>query len=161
MDFLTRNLSGHAAGRISNYGNGFAIFSRYITEPRDLASESSRSTPDIRLFALIRAIIQPWRGNSEPSSSATVIYRKFSSIPLPCPKRQGDAGGRRRAIAGLHGAVVHGMRGDPLRTRGTADRRSCRARFAGRAPRACRRAGGTPRSSGKPGVPALRKSRIR
>ena len=148
-------------GRRSSYGNGFAIFSRYITEPRDLASESSRSTPDIRLFALIWAIISPWRGNSEPSSSATVIYRKFSSIPLPCPKRQGDAGGRRRAIAGLHGAVVHGMRGDPLRTRGTADRRSCRARFAGRAPRACCRAGGTPRSSGKPGVPALRKSRIR
>ena len=35
-----------------------------------------------------------------------VKYRKFSSIPLPCPKRQGDAGGHRRAIAGLHGAVV-------------------------------------------------------
>ena len=148
-------------GRRSSYGNGFGNFSRYITEPRDLPSESSRPTPDIRLFALIRAIVSPWKGISEPPSSATVIYRKFSSIPLPCPKRQGDAGGRRRAIAGLHGAVVHGMRGDPLRTRGTADRRSCRARFAGRAPRACRRAGGTPRSSGKPGVPALRKSRIR
>ena len=148
-------------GRRSSYGNGFAIFSRYVTEPRDLPSESSRPMPDIRLFALIRAIVSPWKGVSEPPSSATVKYRKFSSIPLPCPKEQGDAGGHRRAIARLHGAVVHGMRGDPLRTRGTADRRSCRARFAGRAPRACCRAGGTPRSSGKPGVPALRKSRIR
>ena len=62
-------------GRRSSYGNGFAIFSRYITEPRDLASESSRSTPDIRLFALIWAIISPWRGNSEPPSFATVKYR--------------------------------------------------------------------------------------
>ncbi len=121
-------------GRRSSYGNGFAIFSRYVTEPRDLPSESSRPTPDIRLSALIRAIVSPWKGNSEPPLSATVIYRKFSSIPLPCPKEQGDAGGRRRAIARLHGAVPLGMRGDPLRTRGTADRRSCRARFAGRAP---------------------------
>ena len=104
-------------GRRSSYGNGFAIFSRYITEPRDLASESSRPTPDIRLSALIRAIVSPWKGVSEPPSFATVKYRKFSSIPLPCPKEQRDAGGRRRAIAGLHGAVVHGMRGDPLRTR--------------------------------------------
>ena len=143
-------------GRRSSYGNGFGNYSRYITEPRDLASESSRPTPDIRLFALIWAIVSPWKGISEPSSLSTVIYRKFSSIPLPCPKRQGDAGGRRRAIAGVHGAVVHGMRGDPLRTRGTADRRSYRARFAGRAPRACRRAGRTPRSGGKH-VPALRK----
>ena len=144
-------------GRRSSYGNGFGIFPRYITEPQDLASESSRPTPDIRLFALIRAIVSPWKGISEPSSLSTVIYRKFSSIPLPCPKRQGDAGGRRRAIAGLHGAVVHGMRGDPLRAWGTADRRPCRARFAGRAPRACRRAGGTPRSSGRH-VPDLRKA---
>ena len=121
-------------GRRSSYGNGFAIFSRYITEPRDLASESSRPMPDIRLSALIWAIVSPWKGVSEPSSSATVKYRKFSSIPLPYPEEQGDAGGRRRAIAGLHGAVVHGMRGDPLRTRGTADRCPCRARFAGRAP---------------------------
>ena len=148
-------------GRRSSYGNGFAIFSRYVTEPRDLASESSRPTPDIRLFALIRAIVSPWKGISEPPSSDTVKYREFSSIPLPCPKRQGDAGGRRRAIACLHGAVVHGMRGDPLRTWRTADRRSYRARFAGRAPRACRRAGRPPRSSGRRGVPALRKSRIR
>ena len=148
-------------GRRSSYGNGFAIFSRYVTEPRDPPSEASRPTPSIRLFALIRAIIPPWKGNSEPPSSDTVKYRKFSSIPLPCPKKQGDAGGRRRAIAGLHRAVPLGMRGDPLRTRGTADRRSCRARFAGRAPRACRRAGRTPRSSGRRGVPALRKSRIR
>ena len=148
-------------GRRSSYGNGFGNFSRYITEPRGFASETSRLTPDFRLFALIWAIISPWKGISEPPSFATVIYRKFSSIPLPYPKRQGDAGGRRRAIAGLHGAVVHGMRGDPLRTRGTADRRPCRARFAGRAPRACCRVGRTPRSSGKPGVPALRKSRIR
>ena len=148
-------------GRRSSYGNGFAIFSRYITEPRDLPSEASHPTPDIRLFALIRAIVSPWKGISEPSSLSTVIYRKFSSIPLPCPKRQGDAGGRRRAIAGLHGAVPLGMRGDPLRARGTAGRRPCRARFAGRAPRACRRAGGTPRSSGRRRVPALRKSRIR
>ena len=44
-------------GKRSSYGNGFAIFSRYITEPRDLASESSRPMPDIRLFALARAII--------------------------------------------------------------------------------------------------------
>ena len=95
-------------GRRSSYGNGFGIFPRYITEPRDLASESSRPTPDIRLFALIRAIVSPWKGISEPSSLSTVIYRKFSSIPLPCPKRQGDAGGRRRAIAGLHGAVPPG-----------------------------------------------------
>ena len=64
-------------------------------------------------------------------------------------------------IARLHRAVPLGMRGDPLRAWGTADRRPCRARFAGRAPRACCRVGGTPRSSGKPGVPALRKSRIR
>ena len=104
-------------GRRSNYGNGFAIFSRYITEPRDLASESSRPTPDIRLFALIRAIVSPWKGVSEPPTFATEKYRKFSSLPLPCPKEQGDAGGHRRAIARLHGAVVHGMRGDPLRTR--------------------------------------------
>ena len=47
-------------------------------------------------------------GVSEPSSLATVIYRKFSSIPLPYPEEQGDAGGRRRAIAGLHGAVPPG-----------------------------------------------------
>ena len=40
-------------GRRSSYGNGFAIFSRYVTEPRDLPSESSRPMPDIRLFALI------------------------------------------------------------------------------------------------------------
>ena len=112
-------------GRRSSYGNGFAIFSRYITEHRDLASEASRPTPDIRLSALIRAIVSPWKGVSEPPSSATVKYRKFSSIPLPYPKKQGDAGGRRRAIAGLHGAVVHGMRGDPLRTWRTAGRRSC------------------------------------
>ena len=112
-------------GRRSSYGNGFGNFSRYITEPRDLPSESSRPTPDIRLSALIRAIVSPWKGVSEPPSSATVKYRKFSSIPLPCPKEQGDAGGRRRAIAGLHGAVVHGMRGDPLRTWRTAGRRSC------------------------------------
>ena len=144
-------------GRRSNYGNGFAIFSRYITEPRDLASESSRPTPDIRLFALIRAIVSPWKGVSEPPSSATVKYRSFSSIPLPCPEEQGDAGGRRRAIARLHRAVPLGMRGDPLRAWGTADRRPCRARFAGRAPRACRRAGGTPRSSGRH-VPDLRKA---
>ena len=95
-------------GRRSSYGNGFAIFSRYITEPRDLPSEASHPTPDIRLFALIWAIVSPWKGISEPSSLSTVIYRKFSSIPLPCPKRQGDAGGRRRAIAGLHGAVPPG-----------------------------------------------------
>ena len=144
-------------GRRSSYGNGFGNFSRYVTEPRDLPSESSRPTPDIRLSALIRAIVSPWKGVSEPPSSATVKYRSFSSIPLPCPEEQGDAGGRRRAIAGLHGAVVHGMRGDPLRTRGTADRRPCRARFAGRAPRACRRAGRTPRSSGRH-VPDLRKA---
>ena len=93
-------------GRRSSYGNGFAIFSRYITEPRDFMSEASRPTPSIRLFALIRAIVSPWKGVSEPPSSDTVKYRKFSSIPLPCPKRQGDAGGHRRAIAGLHGAVV-------------------------------------------------------
>ena len=148
-------------GRRSSYGNGFGNFSRYVTEPRDLPSESSRPTPDIRLFALIRAIVSPWKGISEPPSFATVKYRLFSSIPLPYQKKQGDAGGRRRAIAGLHGAVPLGMRGDPLRTRGTADRRPCRARFAGRAPRACCRVGRTPRSSGKPGVPALRKSRIR
>ena len=148
-------------GKRSSYGNGFAIFSRYITEPRDFASETPHPTSNIRLFALIWAIIPPWKGILEPSSFVTVKYRKFSSIPLPCPKRQGDAGGRRRAIAGLHGAVVHGMRGDPLRTRGTADRRPCRACFAGRAPRACRRAGRTPRSSGRRGEPALRKSRIR
>ena len=147
-------------GKRSSYGNGFAIFSRYITEPRDFASETPHPTSNIRLFALIWAIIPPWKGILEPSSFVKVKYRKFSSIPLPCPKRQGDAGGRRRAIAGLHGAVVHGMRGDPLRAWGTADRRPCRARFAGRAPRACRRAGGTSRSSGRH-VPALRKSRIR
>ena len=128
-------------GRRSSYGNGFAIFSRYVTEPRDLPSESSRPTPDIRLSALIRAIVSPWKGVSEPPSSATVKYRSFSSIPLPCPEEQGDAGGRRRAIARLHRAVPLGMRGDPLRAWGTADRRPCRARFAGRAPRACRRAG--------------------
>ena len=92
-------------GRRSSYGNGFAIFPRYVTEPRDLPSESSRPTPDIRLSALIWAIVSPWKGVSEPSSSATVKYRKFSSIPLPYPEEQGDAGGRRRAIAGLHGAV--------------------------------------------------------
>ena len=95
-------------GRRSSYGNGFGNFSRYITEPRDLPSESSRPTPDIRLFALIRAIVSPWKGVSEPPSSDTVKYRKFSSIPLPCPKKQGDAGGRRRAIAGLHGALPPG-----------------------------------------------------
>ena len=93
-------------GRRSSYGNGFAIFSRYVTEPRDLASEASRPTPDIRLFALIWAIISPWKRISEPSSFATVKYRKFSSIPLPYPKKQGDAGGRRRAIAGMHGAEL-------------------------------------------------------
>ena len=144
-------------GRRSSYGNGFAIFSRYVTEPRDFPSESSRPTPDIRLSALIRAIVSPWKGVSEPPSSATVKYRSFSSIPLPCPEEQGDAGGRRRAIARLHRAVPLGMRGDPLRAWGTADRRPCRARFAGRAPRACRRAGGTPRSSGRH-VPDLRKA---
>ena len=99
----------------SNYGNGFGNFSRYITEPRDFASEASRPTPDIRLFALIWAIISPWKGISEPPSFATVKYRKFSSIPLPYPKKQGDAGGHRRAIAGLHGAELHGIRGDLLR----------------------------------------------
>ena len=95
-------------GRRSSYGNGFGNFSRYITEPRDFASESSRPTPDIRLSALIRAIVSPWKGVSEPPSSDTVKYRKFSSIPLPCPKEQGDASGRRRAIAGLHGAELPG-----------------------------------------------------
>ena len=95
-------------GRRSSYGNGFAIFSRYVTEPRDLPSESSRPTPDIRLSALIRAIVSPWKGVSEPPSSATVKYRSFSSIPLPCPEEQGDAGGRRRAIARLHRAVPLG-----------------------------------------------------
>ena len=92
-------------GRRSSYGNGFAIFSRYVTEPRDLASEASRPTPDIRLFALIRAIVSPWKEISEPPSFATVKYRLFSSIPLPYPEEQGDAGGRRRAIARLHRAV--------------------------------------------------------
>ena len=95
-------------GKRSSYGNGFAIFSRYITEPRDFASETPHPTSNIRLFALIWAIIPPWKGILEPSSFVTVKYRKFSSIPLPCPKRQGDAGGRRRAIAGLHGAVPPG-----------------------------------------------------
>ena len=95
-------------GRRSSYGNGFGNFSRYVTEPRDLPSESSRPTPDIRLFALIRAIVSPWKGISEPPSFATVKYRLFSSIPLPYPEEQGDAGGRRRAIAGLHGAVPPG-----------------------------------------------------
>ena len=93
-------------GKRSSYGNGFGNFSRYITEPRDFASETSRLTPDFRLFALIWAIISPWKGISEPPSFATVIYRKFSSIPLPYPKKQGDAGGRRRAIAGMHGAEL-------------------------------------------------------
>ena len=148
-------------GRRSSYGNGFAIFSRYVTEPP--GSPVRKLSPDARYpaFRADSGDCLALEGVSEPSSSDTVKYRKFSSIPLPCPKEQGDAGGHRRAIAGLHGAVPLGMRGDPLRTRGTADRRSCRARFAGRAPRACCRAGGTPRSSGKPGVPALRKSRIR
>ena len=104
-------------GRRSSYGNGFGNFSRYITEPRDFASEASRPTPDIRLSALIRAIVSPWKGISEPSSFVTVKYRKFSSIPLPYPKEQGEAGGRRRAIARLYRAVPLGMRGDPLRTR--------------------------------------------
>ena len=149
-------------GRRSSYGNGFAIFSRYVTEPRDPPSESSRPTPSIRLFALIRAIIPPWKGNSEPPSFATVIYRKFSSIPLPYPKRQGDAGGHRRAIAGLHRAVPFGMRGDPYCGPGEPpiDAPAARASQGGH-PRACRRAGGTPRSSGRHRVPDLRKSRIR
>ena len=56
-------------GKRLSYGNGFAIFSRYITEPRDLASEASRPTPDIRLFALIRAIVSPWRGFRNPRRS--------------------------------------------------------------------------------------------
>ena len=148
-------------GKRLSYGNGFAIFSRYVTEPP--GSPVRKLSPDARYpaFRVDSGDCPPWKGISEPPSSDTVKYRKFSSIPLPCPKRQGDAGGRRRAIAGLHGAVPLGMRGDPLRTRGTADRRPCRARFAGRAPRACCRVGRTPRSSGKPGVPALRKSRIR
>lgn len=145
-------------GKRSSYGNGFAIFSRYITEPRDLPSESSRPTPDIRLFALIRAIVTPWKGVSEPPSLSTVIYREFSSIPLPYPKRQGDAGGRRRAIAGLHGAVPPGCAaircgpGEP-----PIDAPAARASQGGH-PRACRRAGRTPRSSGRRGVPALRKA---
>ena len=85
-------------GKRSSYGNGFGNFSRYITEPRDFASETSRLTPDFRLFALIWAIISPWKRISEPSSFATVKYRKFSSIPLPYSKKQGNASGHRRAI---------------------------------------------------------------
>ena len=136
---------GHAALQDGVGGRATVMDSQFFPDMlpnlRDLPSESSRPTPDIRLFALIRAIVSPWKGISEPPSSDTVKYRKFSSIPLPCPKKQGDAGGHRRAITGLHRAVPLGMRGDPLRAWGTADRRSCRARFAGRAPRACRRAG--------------------
>ena len=67
--------------------------------------------------------------------------------------RCGRASPRDRLLARRRGA---GMRGDPLRTWRTADRRSYRARFAGRAPRACRRAGRTPRSSSKR-MPDLRK----
>ena len=129
-------------GRRSSYGNGFAIFSRYITEPRDLASESSRPTPDIRLSALIRAIVSPWKGVSEPPSLATVKYRKFSSIPLPCPKKQGDAGGHRRAIAGLHGAVPPGCAAIHIADPGN--------RWSTPLPRALRRAG-TPVPAVEPG----------
>ena len=39
--------------------------------------KASRPTPDIRLFALIRAIVSPWKGVSEPS---VVRYGKISII---------------------------------------------------------------------------------